>query len=310
MARYLDALSQEKRGHARLVLILSPERSGSTLLSVLLGSHSAIVAPPELHLLRFPDFESWRRGYPMALASLVSLAEMVSVPKGPASVEARFAGRTVESIYEELLRLVGPGRFLVDKSPGNAHAVENLQRAERFRPLYIWLVRHPLGVALSRMERHRQKRDAMRMPLDQIKLPLYLVRSWWRRRSGRELQETLERWIAMHQRIESFLARVGEIRYRVVHYEDLVRSPESEVGSLCDFLGVTMEPSMLDPAHNLPSGLQWGLGDEKIRTRSRIDPTSADRWRHHFDESLMSDQAARLWGRLRSVKIQPECESS
>ena len=36
-----------------LVVILSTERSGSTLLSVMLGAHAQILAPPELHLLRY-----------------------------------------------------------------------------------------------------------------------------------------------------------------------------------------------------------------------------------------------------------------
>ncbi len=39
----------------RLCVILCTERSGSTLLSVLLGGHPRVVAPPETHLFRWAD---------------------------------------------------------------------------------------------------------------------------------------------------------------------------------------------------------------------------------------------------------------
>lgn len=285
---------------APLVLILSPERSGSTLLSVLLGAHSTILAPPELHLFRFPDYERWSLGYPPALTSLASLAGMLGWPDDPASLEARFAGRTVDSIYEELLVGAGPGRILIDKTPGNAHALESLERAERFHPLYVWLVRHPLGVALSRIERHREKRRARKAPFERLKLPFYLALSWWRHRTGRELQETLDRWTVTHERIESFLGAIEPTRWAIVHYEDLVRDPAHEIARLCRLLGVTMEPAMLDPSRHLPRGLQWGIGDEKIRTRERIDPSPADRWRGRFAEASLDPRTARLWERLRS----------
>jgi hypothetical protein len=292
----------ERSGAARLVLILSPERSGSTLLNVLLGAHSAIVAPPELHLLRFADFESWRRGYPAAFASLSSLAGMLSLPSDRASIESRFAGCTGATIYQELLRLAGPGRFLIDKTPGNAHAVENLVRAESFRPLYVWLVRHPLGVALSRLERQDEKRRGSSTPLARIKLPLYLARQWWRRRSGAELGDALGHWTAIHRRIESFLAGVEPSRSCTIEYESLVREPKAEIAALCRFLGVEPEEAMLDPSSNLPSGLQWGIGDEKIRTHARIDASSADRWRERYSEALLDDETAELWARIRSPR--------
>ncbi len=67
------------RPRARFIFILSPERSGSTLLSAMLGGHRQIVAPPELHLLRYPTLRAWRAGYPAAVPSLEGLLETLGL---------------------------------------------------------------------------------------------------------------------------------------------------------------------------------------------------------------------------------------
>jgi LPS sulfotransferase NodH len=58
---------------ARFLFILSTERSGSTLLSVLLGAHHNVIAPPELHLQAYSTFDEWRQQYPSAMKSLCFL---------------------------------------------------------------------------------------------------------------------------------------------------------------------------------------------------------------------------------------------
>ena len=54
----VDARLQQFAPRSGLVLVLCPERSGSTLLATMLGANPAIVAPPELFLLRYPGFET------------------------------------------------------------------------------------------------------------------------------------------------------------------------------------------------------------------------------------------------------------
>src|SRR5437899_710828 len=46
----------ETPSERRLILILSSERSGSTLTRVILGENSRIVAPQEVFLMRYPDY--------------------------------------------------------------------------------------------------------------------------------------------------------------------------------------------------------------------------------------------------------------
>lgn len=283
---------------ARLVLLLSPERSGSTLLSTMLGAHRQIVAPPELHLFGFPSFDAWRIGYPPAIRSLVAAYDALGAPLGEAGLRTRFAGRPVEEVYEDLLARCGSGRFFLDKTPAYARRAGALERAEGFRPFFVWLVRHPLGVASSRIERVDDMRRQERGLKARLKYPLYVLRRELRRRSGRELRGELSRWADAHERIERFLAGIAPERWHRLHYEGLVRAPEKEIERLCQRLGLEMEPAMLDPRSHLPKGLSWGVGDEKVRRHARIDPSLADRWREHYDEAHLDPRSLSLMRRL------------
>src|SRR3979409_2802780 len=52
------------RKNRRAVLVLSPPRSGSTLLRVMLGGHPELFAPPELELLAFSTLAERQGGLP------------------------------------------------------------------------------------------------------------------------------------------------------------------------------------------------------------------------------------------------------
>ncbi len=66
------------------------------------------------------------------------------------------------------------------------------------------------------------------------------------------------------------LARRHPDRYRLVHFEDLVRSPEATIDDLCAFLGLTPEPRMLRQKVTSKGSLLGQAG---------FDADAADRWR-------------------------------
>jgi len=278
-------------------VVLSTERSGSTLLSVMLGGHSRIAAPPELHLLRYADFDGWRTGYPIATGSLLSLVTMLGLPGDPGVLEARFHGWRTPSIYRWLLDRAPADHLLVDKTPAYGRSDRSLERAEQLRPLYLWLVRHPLGVAASRIERRRQRRRADQSAVGRLQYAADLVR---RAVGGTavEVRREVEHWVEVHHRIGRFLEGVEPNRWRRIHFEQLVRQPREEIAALSEWLGVSVEPPMLEPTSHLPENLQWGVGDEKVREHTGIDPAVADRWREAFSESVLATEALALMDRL------------
>jgi hypothetical protein len=285
-----------------LLLILCPERSGSTLLSMMLGGHERVLAPPEMHLLRYPDYATWRRSYPQAIDSLAWLAAGLGLPSAPGALEARYGGMGVGEVYEDLMARCPPGVIVVDKTPAYARDDEVLARAERLRPRYVWLLRHPLGVAASLMDRYVRDSTAARRWAAPWRLRSYagatraerLALRWRRERFG----PSLDYWCETHGRIGRFLARLGPERSAKVHYEDLVREPERAVGGLCRWLGIEPSPAMLRPWENLPDGLGWGIGDGKLRGTRAIQPERAEAWRRVFDEGELGPEIRGLMDRL------------
>ena len=292
-----DSASSASSG-AGLVVVLSTERSGSTLLSQMLGAHSRALAPPELHLFSYSSFDGWRKDYPPAMRSLVGAYEMLGDALDEDVLCRRFGGRPVGAIYDDLLSLTPSDHLLIDKTPAYARNEGALKRAELFRPFFVWLVRHPLGVASSRIERVREKRGRERGLGARLKYPLFALRQWIRRETGNELRHELNRWCNAHERIERFLAQVPSDRWHRIHFEDLVRNPEVELEHLCCLLSLELEPAMLDPRANLPSKLGWGIGDQKIREHSTIDPAIADRWREAYAETAIDARTLEIMQRL------------
>src|SRR5262249_11080700 len=149
------------RPDARLILVLSSERSGSTLLRVMLGGHSRIVAPQELFLLRYPDFETWRTRKPVAMESLLELFDLLDRPQTESSVTASCRGMSMVDVYKWLFGFLPAQAILLDKTPAYANDPSTLERSAPLMPFYVQLVRHPLGVIDSHVrvkDRERRRR--------------------------------------------------------------------------------------------------------------------------------------------------------
>jgi hypothetical protein len=119
---------------AQPTFILSSVRSGSTLLRVILDSHSQIYSPHEIHLREMKV--RVREGYPRR-----SLREMGLDPDG---LRYLMWDRV---LHRELSR--SGKRVIVNKTPNDVFIVDKLKAAwpdARF----IFLLRHPAAIAASR----------------------------------------------------------------------------------------------------------------------------------------------------------------
>ncbi|GAA5060820.1 sulfotransferase [Thermocatellispora tengchongensis] len=125
------------------VFLISPVRSGSTLLRVILNSHSQIHAPHELHVRR------------LAVGFGTSLAEkaMEALGHNQADLEHLLWDRV---LHRELVR--SGKRIVVDKTPANAFAYKRLAACWP-EARYIFLLRHPMSIAQSWQEASPDKRD-------------------------------------------------------------------------------------------------------------------------------------------------------
>ncbi len=294
----------------RLCVILCTERSGSTLLSVLLGAHTRVLAPPETHLFRWATYDVWSAEYPMAGASLRWLMEQLAA--GDVDPDQLFAGQPSADVWRWLLSRAGPDRVLVEKTPAYVQSRDTLDRIELLTPFYLHLVRHPIAVAASHLDRKQRDVAADAASSVAAHSPKRLVRSAGRQiraaatriipsERRRKLFAWMQVWADQHRRIEDFLISIPAERCLRVHFESLVSEPVATLSSICTPLGLEFEPAMLNPNANLPDVLVKGIGDYKISERRGIESGVADAWRASFDANILPPDVRRLYERLSAT---------
>ncbi|HHB89900.1 MAG TPA: amino acid adenylation domain-containing protein, partial [Anaerolineae bacterium] len=272
------------------VFILSPPRSGSTLLRIMLAGHPKLFAPPELDLLSFNTLGQRKAAFRGRYAFwLEGLIRAVMEVRGVDAEEARRILETyerenmsVKAFYGLLQSWLGD-RILVDKTPVYSLDPAILHRMawdfENAR--FIHLARHPYATIYSFIE----------AKLDEVFF------RWEHPFTRRELAEMI--WITSHQNILDFLSHMAADRHLFLRYEDLLAEPEQHMRRIADFLGLDYVPAMIEPysGDRMTTGLEPGkqmVGDYKFYLHKRIDPDAAFRWKKFHRHDFLSDIAREL----------------
>lgn len=279
------------RPSARLVLLLSSERSGSTLLRVILGEHSRIVAPQELFLLRYPDFDSWRARKPEAFESLLELFLLAGRPLSEAAIDAACRGRTTTEVYEWMFAHLPERGLLIDKTPAYANDSIALVRSAALQPFYIWLIRHPLAVVDSHVRLKRAAPDRRPLPRRVLR-PIRAAVERLVTGMSALAREREAKWVIQNLNIQTFLRRIPPAQQATLHYEDLVRQPAEAVSSLCAAMGIPFEPAMLRPQTRQRQNPH--LGDPNFHLHAGIDTRSVESWRDRYDERQLRTETLQL----------------
>ncbi|MGA3172784.1 MAG: amino acid adenylation domain-containing protein [Chthoniobacteraceae bacterium] len=269
------------------IFILSPMRSGSTLLRIMLAGNPRLFAPPELQLLCFEtlaDRKAAFTGYDKYLHEGLIRAVMEFRRCDTAAAEAHIAaiereGGGVARLYGEMQASIAP-RLLVDKTPDYAMDIEVLRRAEDIfeEPLYIHLARHPLGMIRS-YEKGR-----------------FILESLFRGRhefTGRQMAELT--WLISHRNIVEFLRGIPAHRQHRVRFEDIVTTPEPVLTAICQWLEIPFAPEMTDPYHGGSKRMTDGIhpmspqvGDANFYRHGRLNAAVAESWKETFSEDFLS----------------------
>ncbi|WP_328493383.1 sulfotransferase [Streptomyces sp. NBC_00414] len=215
----------------RPVFIMSPVRSGSTLLRMLLNAHSQLHSPHELHIRRLEvDF-----------GSRLSQRAMSALDLERGDLEHLLWDRVM---HRELVR---SGKdVLVEKTPSNAFVHRRIRDCwpdARF----VFLLRHPVSIARSWHEGDPGKRTFDEAAADALRY-MKAVDSARNATTGGHTDDP-----------------AGHCTLR---YEDLTADAEKELRGLCAFLGIGFEPSMLDYGRRDDTQVVKGLGDWRDKIRS------------------------------------------
>jgi amino acid adenylation domain-containing protein len=270
----------------RVIFILSPPRSGSTLLRVIMGGNKMLFSPPELELAGFSTmkdratvlsgkFEFLKEGL---LRSVMEL-KGCDVNEAKAMVSAQEKEEeSISTVYGWLQQQIGQ-QILVDKTPSYAYSIDTLRSIEDIidNAFYIHLVRSPQSSVLSYEE----------AKMDQI----YRYKASYNRREMAELE-----WVNCHDNILRFLKDIPEERHCRLNYEALVNDPKPVVEKLCRELEIGFDENMLSVYENGKKKMTDGLhkeskmiGDLKFSSHQKIDNSAADRWKKTGIEYKLGD---------------------
>jgi Sulfotransferase family len=253
---------RDPRRHAP-VIVLSPSRSYSSVVTTMIGCHPELYGFPELLLWTAATVsevlaDPVRGGSPAAPAfpaGLVrALAELHDGAQGPDEAAAAQAWLLARQswpacdVHDHLLDLVAPRRG-VEKTPQTAVNSDALERVARAYPVarFIHLTRHPATALPSLNEHWLWSRRMQGMTTD---LPQDEARWQW--------VECAASWLVAHWHALEFGARAGQDRVLRVRGEDVLADPRLELTRIARWLEISADPAavgaMLHPERGVFAG--------------------------------------------------------
>lgn len=253
--------TEQEKKLDKAIFILSPPRSGTSLLRLMLSGHPELYGGNEFQLLHFETMADRRQAYTdkfslwsEGLTRIVMDIKQCTVEEAKTFIKNyEDNGSTTFKMYQDLQQLLS-GKTLVDKSPSYALDLTALQKAEHDfdSAFYIHLVREPRSVIASFCELHMEQ-------------ALYLHNNTL---SNTQIAELV--WAISHQNTQQFLTTVPPNRQFRLNYEELVNTPETTLQAMCDTFGLQYHSDMSTPYKNLKSKAVDGIHAD---SRSMTDPT-------------------------------------
>jgi thioester reductase-like protein len=249
-----------------MLFILSPPRSGSTLLRVMMAGHSRLFSPQELYLGCFSDMAAHERhlgGTVLNMGVIATVAELLS-RTGAWSLYVQWTQRAVSTadVYSFFSSRLG-GRTLVDKSPLFFPPQAVIRRLANLFPRarFVHLVRHPVACISSYVRERFHGIFPETRGIDP-----YDCGEWV--------------WTRVQEGILEIEAELGPGRMHRLYFEDLTGDPERALRRLCPSLGLTFEPALLTPysGHRMVAG-GFQVGDPNFTHHASIRSDKAEAFR-------------------------------
>lgn len=239
--------------------IVSASRSGSTLLRLIVDSHSRLCSPPESNFL-------------VTLKPLLASPQVVRGLSDMGFRPQHVIARTREFaawFYGSYARSVGKSRW-VDKSGGTAYHLDFVRRLFP-EAKFIMLYRHPLDVA----ESCNAMADGERLL------------AGFRREGESPFIAGARYWQDICRPMTDFQAACPGACHEI-RYERLCTDPAGVLQPMFEFLGEPWEPAVMRP-HDFQH--DQGIGDPKAWRRRRIELNS-DNYRHRPADEIEKARAA------------------
>lgn len=271
----------------RPIFVVGFPRSGTTLLAAMLAGHSQLSCGPETRFFQFlakSDPEDVLFNWPdNALDFLYSVPLMdIPVPDqfdlSRAKIRSYLSRHNpsisvmLSSLCEQFMIDEGKSRW-VEKSPEHLRHVHTIRKYFPEAPI-IRIIRDPRDAALS----------MIRMP--------------W---GTNDYLGAILLWRQYDDLSSSFF--YNDLNSYSLYYEELVKSPESSLRKICDFLDERFEPGMLDTSKSAPSVIT-SLEPWKQTTLNPVDKSRINVWKRELSEDDNRQTEAVIGDRLRNYRFE------
>jgi Sulfotransferase family len=238
----------------QLIFLVSPPRSGSTLLQRMLGSHSQVFTYPEPHLITPLAFLGFHDLVDKAPYDHINAAEAIKTfVSGLPNREQDYLDALrayTDTMYGRMLEK-SDRRYFLDKTPAYALVLPFLTSLYP-NARYVVLTRHPLAIMSSYANS-------------------FFDGDW---HAANEFNPVVNRYVPAIARL---LAKPVE-HVLHVHYEQLVREPETELARVFAFLDLPNEPGAVQYGDRFDANAA-GRGDPiTVAKERRPVETSLNKW--------------------------------
>ncbi len=230
---------------ARLLVVLCPPRSFSSLISTMIGQHPEIYGFPELHLMireTVGELLAWERrcerytGPPGLLRTLAELDHggqtAANVLSAANWVEDRQDWKTswmLDYCIKRASEVTG-ARYCLEKSPSVAFLPLALERMRQAYPdaLYVHVTRHPLGLKKSLEE---FVRESHRFTPEQKQV---------------RLESSIGAWPVAQRNLLDFCGSLAPGQYIRIRGEDVIRDAAGTLGQVAAWLGLRTDAEAIE----------------------------------------------------------------
>lgn len=251
-----------------LLILFSPPRSFSSVVSTVIGQHPEMYGLPELHLfsgdtiLEVFEFEARhgnRFGPPGLLRTLAELHDgaqtTTTVLKALAWLDERqhwSVAQLFDHLIAEIDRQFHP-KIIVEKSPLTVMQPEFIERAYQLFPnaYYLHLMRHPVTARRSWEEYRQTKRKLSMSP--KAKQAFQSIEDY--RNVKKQLKELpdlefnidcIQLWLRGHSNIINFLNTLPLGQSMRVKGEDVLSEPDLYLPQIAEWLGLRTDSAAVD----------------------------------------------------------------
>lgn len=221
------------------VFVIGPQRSGTTLLRLILDSHPDLASGPETGFMRavrmiknVPDFHGGDRWYEAYGFSEEDFD--------------RHIARFYSGVFSDYAARQGKKRW-VEKTPFHRYFVPEIARLFPDGK-FVGMTRHPGAVAVSR-------------------------KKW-----GYDIAPVLEDWSTSMRRMINDYRALGPDRFAFVRYEDLVTNPRGVLAAILEFIDVPWSGNVMSHQKVHAARGASGVTTGGTRTTDAIDPRRVDEW--------------------------------